>query len=288
MDISFSDVLRLIFSVYSIAPRLPTAKKRVALFVRPLDATRYVEFAYLYKFLRKNKTWQRQIDCGRADQNAGKKILDVSSPHMMAYVLSKKNDVVKTNIDAGEKKFIKESKNLHFKIEDATRLSFSDNTFDLVYSVSVIEHIYEKYIESIHEMVRVTKSGGYIYITFPVAKNYMEEWLHGEVYANQPAVGGKTFFQYRFDAAHVEDILRALPAEAVTILRNDIFWERDAGSYEKMIGKMRTEIKNKYANYIKDLAVNAWYGLTMFPRHPARDFSDAKSFGNMHLILQKK
>ena len=56
--------------------------------------------------------------------------------------------------------------NLEYRVEDALNLSFKDNTFDLVVSVEVIEHVGrpERMIE---EIQRVLKPDGLALITFP-------------------------------------------------------------------------------------------------------------------------
>ncbi|MCO6492116.1 MAG: methyltransferase domain-containing protein [Phaeodactylibacter sp.] len=56
--------------------------------------------------------------------------------------------------------------NLEYRVEDALNLSFEDNTFDLVISVEVIEHVGrpERMVE---EIQRVLKPDGLALITFP-------------------------------------------------------------------------------------------------------------------------
>ncbi len=274
MNITTLDKIKIIFSVYSTVMFFSGVKKKISLLFRPLDAPRYFEFAYLRKFIRQNNLNNLNI-------------LDVSSPYIMSYILSKNNKVLKTDIDSSEKRFIKETKNLTFKIEDATQLSFVDNTFDFVYSVSVIEHIYEKYIESIKEMIRVAKNEGYIYITFPVSKNYVEEWSDGDVYEKQYKNNGKTFFQYRFDKNHVEDIVNEIKKEKVNIVCEDIFWEKNDGAYDNLIKQIKINKSNVYINFIKNVIMNIWYGFNLFYGNPSQDFTNAKSCGNMHIILKK-
>lgn len=58
---------------------------------------------------------------------------------------------------------------LHFKLEDATRLSFPDASFDVVASFSSIEHIPgpENRRAALREMVRVLRPGGHFVVTVP-------------------------------------------------------------------------------------------------------------------------
>ena len=56
--------------------------------------------------------------------------------------------------------------NLEYRVEDALNLSFDDNTFDLLISVEVIEHV-GRPEQMIEEIQRVLKPGGFALITFP-------------------------------------------------------------------------------------------------------------------------
>jgi len=272
MNIKTIDRLKILFSVYGVVWYLPRLKSVFGTLFRPADSTRYTEFSYLQKFLKlKNLT--------------GMDVLDVSSPHLMAYILAKHSHVTKTNIDLSEKKFIRENKNLIFKQEDAVNLSFFDNRFDLVYSISVIEHIYSKYVQAVQEMIRVAKPGGYVYLTFPVAKEHREEWREGEVYSHQYKERGQTFFQYRFSRADVEEMLGRLPA--VRVVCKDIFWEKEEGLYDSMISKIRRNIANNLVGFVKNSWTNFFYGFTLFDQNSEYSFARAKSFGNTHIILQK-
>ena len=272
MKITVFDKIHLLFSMYSVLYLLPNFKKKISTLLRPVDNTRFFEFSYLKKFIKKNNLYNLSV-------------LDISSPHMMAYYLSKNNYVLKTNIDIDEKKFIKENKNLKFKIEDATQLSFLDNTYDLVYSISVIEHIYKDYVNAILEMVRVTKKNGYIYLTFPVADEHTEDWLEEYIYSNQFSKDGKNFFFYRFSEFDCISMLEKL--EGVNILHKDIFWEKRAGFVDSVFDKLNYKFKNKYFIFIKDIFFNNYYGFTMFSSNPVKCFSKGKKFGVMHLILKK-
>ncbi|MEI7424961.1 MAG: class I SAM-dependent methyltransferase [Candidatus Staskawiczbacteria bacterium] len=272
MKISTIDKLKLIFQIYSVVNMLPTLKLKILTLLIPIETTRYLEFSYFIKFLQKNNLKNLNI-------------LDISSPHMMAYFLSKTNNVIKTNIDPSEEIFIKQNKKLAFKKEDATKLSFSDNTFDITYSISVIEHIYKDYIAAIQEMIRVTKKSGYVYLTFPISKSHVEEWDIESIYSNQKVLNNKTFFQYRFNKNDVDLIIKKL--KNVDVLSMDIYWEKNNYTYDKAMQKLKYN-KNKYIRLISNSVINIFYGFTLFKKIPYSNFNNAKNFGNTHLILIKK
>lgn len=56
--------------------------------------------------------------------------------------------------------------NLSYQIEDALNLSFEENTFDLVVSVEVLEHV-GKPRRMMEEVSRILRPGGLVMITFP-------------------------------------------------------------------------------------------------------------------------
>ncbi|MFN7116137.1 MAG: class I SAM-dependent methyltransferase [Saprospiraceae bacterium] len=57
-------------------------------------------------------------------------------------------------------------KNLEYRVENALELSFADNSFDLLVSVEVIEHVGQP-ARMVQEIARVLKPGGVAFITFP-------------------------------------------------------------------------------------------------------------------------
>ncbi|MCX7834409.1 MAG: class I SAM-dependent methyltransferase [Ignavibacteria bacterium] len=271
MKVTFWDKIKLLLRIYSVLGKMKL-RTAVKIFFKPVETTRYVEFSYLLKFLSKYGI------------NKEIKILDVSSPFILSYILSKQYYVLKTDINEDEKYYIKESNNLKFKIEDATKLSFEDNTFDLVYSISVIEHIYQKFDVAINEMIRVTKHGGILYLTFPVSNNYIEEWIDYDIYSHQYKNGRKTFFQYRFDEVNLEKILDSL--KGVEILHKDIFWERKNGKYDKIIDILKKYPGDNFKNFILNSLINLYAGFSLLETVP-EGFESNKSFGNISIVLKK-
>lgn len=270
MNIAFIDKVRALLKVYANIGRLTYGF--TTLIANPIETTRYNEFAYILKFIRDSNL--KQMD-----------ILDISSPFIMSYVLSTQNKVIKTDVNIDEIKYINENANLCFMLENSTQLSFKDNTFDLVYSISVIEHIYNKYILAINEMIRVVKSNGYVYLTFPVSLNHMEEWVSSDVYSHQFKEAGKTFFQYRFSEEDVNAILKQL--NGVDVIDVSIYWERKYGHYDKMTEQIKKRLKNKYLNFIKNSFINIVGGFTLL-ENKSGDFKYPKLFGNISIILRKR
>lgn len=271
MIITFRDKIKTLLEVYKCLSLLPFKYKIYILF-KPMESTRYTEFAYLLKFLKKNINLNF------------KNILDISSPFIMAYILSKNSFVTKTDIYEKEKVFIKEYEKLSFQIQNATNFTYKDNQFDFVYSISVIEHIYNNYLTAITEMIRVVKENGYIYLTFPVSKKYNEEWLDTNIYSNQKKNKDKTFFQYLFDEKIFREIIDNL--QNVEIILCSIYWEKGNGLYNRYISKIRYKLPFFFLNFIKDSILHFYYGFSLLKSN-SDNFKSASSFGNVSLILKK-
>lgn len=64
------------------------------------------------------------------------------------------------------KKRLKGKRNIKLCVENIEKLAFGDNFFDLVYAVSVLEHLINPE-KALKEMIRVTKKGGYLILMSP-------------------------------------------------------------------------------------------------------------------------
>jgi len=270
MVISALKKINMLLVVWSCIPRTPIRNK-IQLLFKPLESTRYTELSFIYYYLK-------------SILSSSSFCLDVSSPYILSYILSRNNKIIKTDIFIDEKKNIRESEKLNFEYQDALALTFKDNTFDFVYSISVIEHIYNGLSKSVNEMIRVTKPGGYIYISFPVSAKYQEEWLDSTIYSNQFMKDNKTFFQYRLDKTSLESFLKSL--KNIIILEKQIYWERSNGTYNKMISKLKSTSGFNYLDYFKNAFLNFYYGFTLLKPSP-EDFSNAKDYGNISILLKK-
>jgi len=272
MEIHITDKLKVLVRSLAQTCRMPTLRQKGAHFLCPIESTRYTEFAYLLRFIE-------ELDA------RPKRILDVSSPFELAYILSCGAEVVKTDINPYEGTRISPDKSLSFQEEDATRLSFEDESFDLVYSISVIEHIYDGWQNAVREMLRVLRPGGLLYLTFPVAPHKVEEWVDAPIYSHQNVRDGRVFFQYRFGPEEVAELQTGFDeAESVDL---SIFWERREGAYDRTVKLLRRPIRQKLLLEFRKALINLRAGFTLLDDLPA-DFSRARSFGNASLLMRKR
>lgn len=272
MVINSSRKLGLLSRIFHNIFRLPI-KYALLFCLQPLEAVRYTEFSFFLEFLKRNS-------CSNMN------ILDVSSPFLMAYLLTATGTVIKTDINSLESVFIKETPRLRFQKEDATQLSFADETFDLTYSISVIEHIFGGYAKAIQEMLRVTRHGGIVYLTFPVSSSHIEEWLDSPIYSDQYSLSGRTFFQYRFDETDVQHMASIFQKSNAKIISQAIYWERKDGLFNKAVNQMRKNSGSKIMGFLRGSFLHYYYGFTLLEQYP-RNFRNARSFGNMQIILEK-
>lgn len=94
----------------------------------------------------------------------------------------------------------KEGVELQAKCEDATKLSFEDDSFDIVVASSVIEHIFNQArdnatgafcgdVVAMREMVRVCKPGGLILLsTDMIGDGKCARWHSGTFYYDEPTL----------------------------------------------------------------------------------------------------
>jgi SAM-dependent methyltransferase len=108
---------------------------------------------------------------------------------------------------------------IYLRTEDARFLSYADESFDWVYSISVLEHVADQLVgdalepgdsTAMQEIARVLRPGGVVTLTVPYdARGYWEEFLEGPVYERAAGTGGKTFYQRHYDDQAVEERLIA-------------------------------------------------------------------------------
>lgn len=147
------------------------SKETIKRITCPMDPSRYYELPALVSEFRKIKR--------------NKKVLDISSPKLATYYLAdryKKSQFIGTDIQEKEIKAWKDSfgelKNLKLETHDARKMNYPDNTFDVVYSISTVEHVLDGKGNNdygdrkvVNEAYRVLKKGGILILTTMISKN---------------------------------------------------------------------------------------------------------------------
>lgn len=100
------------------------------------------------------------LDIGSADGVFTKVILDKSGAKEIIGI-----DVLKKSVDWANKHW-KKNKQLKFRLGDAHKLKFNSNSFDAVFALEVMEHVFEPQ-EVFKEIKRVLKKKGYVIILVP-------------------------------------------------------------------------------------------------------------------------
>ncbi|SRR5258708_6048441 len=100
------------------------------------------------------------LDIGSADGMFTKVILDKSKAKEIIGI-----DVLKTSVDWARKHWHK-NKELKFKLGDAHKLDFKANSFDAVFALEVMEHVFKPQ-KVFHEIKRVMKKNAYVIILVP-------------------------------------------------------------------------------------------------------------------------
>jgi SAM-dependent methyltransferase len=146
------------------------------------------------------------------DFRPGERVLDVGSPKLLSLFVAEKlgAQVTATDIEAyfvPELELLRELRSLapealRLQVEDGRRLSFPDDSFDKVFSVSVLEHIPDGGdSECVREIARVLAPGGRCVLTVPFWPQGRVDWRDADFYwsgASAPGPEGKVFFQRRY------------------------------------------------------------------------------------------
>src|SRR2546428_5393771 len=144
----------------------------IKLLISPVGYWRLIPNAFAYQeFLRLNNP----------------RILDVGSPKLPSVFFATKTDQEVHATDLDDAKIFSRWKaaanalglaNYFVEYQDARRLTYPDESFDFVYSISVIEHIPDDGdTASLREFRRVLKPGGILVIPIPYRPERDDIWL---------------------------------------------------------------------------------------------------------------
>jgi ubiquinone/menaquinone biosynthesis C-methylase UbiE len=222
-------------------------KKTIGKIAQPVNSyTRFPEYYYFEKAVRdylSTLPLERKV-----------RMLDVGSPKMLGLYLAfttrcevTLTDISELNVDEyrcmwrGLKP--KAKGDADFLLQDARSLQFEDAEFDIVYSMSVIEHIEGDSGDSktARELFRVLKPGGLLILSIPFGTKYIEQQRIGfsgaaRRMANQQAY----FFQRIYDLpvfeSRILSQLRSLDQTSfVTIWRTHQWLTSSFGSLSENI-----------------------------------------------------
>jgi ubiquinone/menaquinone biosynthesis C-methylase UbiE len=183
----------------------------------PIDYVRWREFSFSLEAIEKHVPSPR-------------KILDISSPKLLpiTFAASLKNSSVHS-IDILESEVVSvENARRHLHLNnltsermDARSLRFPDNSFDLITSISVLEHIEpEKGGEEpvVREIHRVLSPEGIAIFTVPFSRTYFAEFREGTVYERKGRHDEKQFFQRFYDLdTLMKSIVKLSPMNLVSL-----------------------------------------------------------------------
>jgi SAM-dependent methyltransferase len=177
---------------------------------------------YLVRPVNYWRTTEYDIVWNEAEFHANDRILDIGSPKLLSLYLAKITGakVFSTDIDnyfVKKQAFVRNLEKvspdcLHIVVQDGCKLSYQDNSFNKVYSISVLEHIpHDGDTECIKEIARVMTKGGRCFITVPFWPQGRVDYLNGkEVYWSPHSIeaeDGQVFFQRRYSE---EDLFRRI------------------------------------------------------------------------------
>lgn len=159
--------------------------------------------------------WPNGFVLREFERIGAKKVLDVSSPKLPSLLLAAQGEVWATDLDDPQlMERWKPAADLlgrrHYKAqyEDACHLSFENGSFDLVYTISVIEHIPgHGDTAAMAEFQRVLKAGGTLVVEVPYRRTRQEMFASYD--SKGVALEKPRFYERYYDAESLEQRLMA-------------------------------------------------------------------------------
>ncbi len=192
----------------------PARKVGLARLVVPLDPWRYYELGRV------------------AEAHFSGRCLDVSSPKLLPSLLQAEGKGLWTCIDLFEDEieaWRTIDPTLELLVQNATALSFADETFDHCICVSVLEHVgVDQDGVALDEIWRVLAPGGVLHLTTDLAATPRDVLVEEAVYgaASRELVSGGTFFKHDYS---VEELDRLLSRRAWQVLHREFAAQRKPG-----------------------------------------------------------
>lgn len=178
-------------------------REAVVRVVIPLDPGRYVELPWAL---------------GRLPAVAGKRVLDIGSPKLLAAALARRGahvavvDELESEI-AAWRSLTRGVSGLELVVGDGRSLACPDASFDHALSISVLEHVPgDGDRDVLRELARCVRRGGRIVLTMPYAEEAWDEYREHAVYVDHGPEGDRGhLFQRWYDDARVDALLAGVP-----------------------------------------------------------------------------
>jgi SAM-dependent methyltransferase len=193
----------------------------------PMDSTRYFEFEFM---------WEAVSGLSHLHY------LDVSSPYLFPILLALENQGglvelmnpdlrdLQTTAKVVQAVRLGDRCNLHGTLLSAA--PFPNNSFDLITSISVVEHIPQD-TQAILEMWNLLRPGGRLLLTLPCAAQASEQFIDKNEYGLlSPDDDGFFFFQRFYDQKMLEERVFAI---AGSPRRQVVYGEKSPGSHRRCL-----------------------------------------------------
>jgi SAM-dependent methyltransferase len=193
------------------------------LLVFPMDSVRYFEFNFVWDALSNHPI---------------RSYLDVSSPRLFPLMLVVKNHQLHADLINPDPQDLTVTDNLAKSLNLEMRCDFHNclisaapfepGSFEVVTSISVVEHIPEDK-EAIRKMWELLKPGGRLLLTVPCAAEAGDEFIDRNEYGVlEPDEDGLFFFQRFYDEQLLSDNIFSVTGEPH---RHSVYGEKVPGTY---------------------------------------------------------
>ena len=177
--------------------------------LQPVNSyTRFPEYRFLEEAVA-------EIAAGRGRRLEA---LDVGSPKLAAFFLASRYDIriratdlSPLNVKPYERMWRavrhKAPGAIEFETQDGRCLTYAEGAFDLVYAMSVLEHIESDGGDraAVGEMLRVLKPGGRLFLSVPFGSRYAEQKIAGVAHGGERVrTNALFFFQRIYDKRRIE------------------------------------------------------------------------------------